>query len=90
MPNERTVVVCRGTHSGAQLSTDQCTHVKKLPKGGTTYQKGLEGTHTVLGIVPVPTNHTRRISLLSKVHRRAYFQVWGIINSIVNTTLVST
>lgn len=61
MPRERTVV-CRGTRSGAQLGTDQCTHVKKLPKCGGNYQKGLEETHTVLGIVPVPTNHTRRIS----------------------------
>lgn len=62
MPGGRTVVVCRATPSGAQLSTHQCTHVEKLPKRGGNYQKGLEGTHTVLGIGPVPTNHTRRIS----------------------------
>lgn len=61
MPRE-TLVVCRVTHAGAQLSTDRCTHVEKLPKHGGNYQKGLEGTNTVLGIVPLPTNHTRRIS----------------------------
>lgn len=29
----------QGTHSGARLSSDQCTHVKKLPEGGEAIQK---------------------------------------------------
>lgn len=52
-------------------------HVKKLPREGENYAKGLDRTHAVLGKVPVPTNHTRTISSLSQSTQKGLFSVVG-------------